>query len=96
MSTIDKSAVVVAESRNATRKMLTEFWFYFSHNRGAVAGLVVFVALVIVALAAPIVAPHDPDVQYRDYFLTPPVWQEGEPRCSCWAPTRSGGTCSRA
>ena len=77
MSISDKSAVVVAESRNATRKMLAEFWFYFSQNRGAVAGLVVFIALVIVALAAPLVAPHDPDVQYRDFFLTPPVWQEG-------------------
>ena len=41
MSISDKSAVVVAESRNATRKMLAEFWFYFSQNRGAVAGLVV-------------------------------------------------------
>jgi dipeptide transport system permease protein len=77
MSISDKSAVVVVESRNATRKMLAEFWFYFSQNRGAVAGLVVFIALVIVALFAPLVAPHDPDVQYRDFFLTPPVWQEG-------------------
>jgi dipeptide transport system permease protein len=52
MSISDKSAVVVAESRNATRKMLAEFWFYFSQNRGAVIGLVVFIALVIVALRA--------------------------------------------
>ncbi|WP_306029110.1 ABC transporter permease subunit [Stappia sp. MMSF_3263] len=57
--------------------MLAEFWFYFSQNRGAVIGLVVFVTLVIVALAAPLIAPHDPDLQYRDSFLTPPVWQDG-------------------
>ncbi|QGZ34804.1 ABC transporter permease subunit [Stappia indica] len=68
---------VEAESRNATRQMLAEFWFYFSRNRGAVVGLVVFVTLVLVALAAPIVAPHDPDMQYRDSFLTPPFWSEG-------------------
>ncbi len=70
-------ASVAAESRDATRKMLAEFWFYFSQNRGAVIGLVVFVTLVIVALAAPLIAPHDPDLQYRDSFLTPPVWQDG-------------------
>lgn len=71
------AATIAAESRNATRKMLAEFWFYFSQNRGAVIGLVVFVTLIIVALAAPLVAPHDPDLQYRDSFLTPPVWSEG-------------------
>ena len=72
-----RAVSVEAESRNATRQMLAEFWFYFSRNRGAVVGLVVFVTLVLVALAAPVVAPHDPDMQYRDSFLAPPVWAEG-------------------
>ncbi|MBD8876914.1 ABC transporter permease subunit [Roseibium polysiphoniae] len=57
--------------------MLLEFWYYFSQNKGAVLGLAVFVLLVLVALFAPLVAPHDPDVQYRDSFLVPPVWLEG-------------------
>ncbi len=65
------------ESRNATKAMLLEFWYYFSQNKGAVLGLAVFVLLVLVALFAPLVAPHDPDVQYRDSFLIPPVWLEG-------------------
>lgn len=78
MTDTPTSAVSVeAESRNATRQMLAEFWFYFSRNRGAVIGLVVFATLVLVALAAPLVAPHDPDMQYRDSFLTPPFWSEG-------------------
>jgi len=59
------------------RRMAAEFWFYFSQNRGAVAGLVVFVLLVITALAAPLLAPHDPTMQYRDALLQPPVWAEG-------------------
>jgi dipeptide transport system permease protein len=71
------AAAVAAESRNATRRMLAEFWFYFSQNRGAVIGLVVFATLVVVALAAPLIAPHDPDLQYRDSFLTPPAWLDG-------------------
>lgn len=59
------------------RRVLTEFWFYFAENRGAVIGLWVFVALVLVAIFAPLLAPHEPYLQYRDAVLVPPVWQEG-------------------
>ena len=59
------------------RRMLAEFWFYFSQNRGAVAGLVVFILLVLVALFAPMIAPHSPSQQFRDALLVPPFWQEG-------------------
>lgn len=57
--------------------MLAEFWFYFSENRGAVIGLWVFVALVLIAIFAPLIAPHAPNNQYRDALLAVPVWQEG-------------------
>ncbi|WP_162854993.1 ABC transporter permease subunit [Stappia sp. BW2] len=66
-----------AESRNATKAQLLEFWYYFSQNKGAVIGLVIFVLLVLMALLAPLIAPHDPDFQYRDSFLVPPFWEEG-------------------
>ncbi|MBO9455849.1 ABC transporter permease subunit [Paracoccus sp. R12_1] len=59
------------------RQMLTEFWFYFRQNRGAVAGLFVFILLVLTAVFASVLAPHDPTAQYRDALLLPPVWQEG-------------------
>src|SRR6185312_2279371 len=59
------------------RRVLAEFWFYFAENRGAVIGLWVFVALVLVAIFAPLLAPHEPYLQYRDAVLVPPVWQEG-------------------
>ncbi|MFC3569777.1 ABC transporter permease subunit [Paracoccus sp. TOH] len=59
------------------RRMLREFWFYFSQNRGAVIGLVVFVLLVLTAVFAALIAPHDPTQQYRDALLVPPIWQEG-------------------
>ncbi len=51
-----------------------EFWNYYSESRGAVAGLIVFVLLVLMAICAPLLAPHLPDQQYRDAFLTPPIW----------------------
>jgi dipeptide transport system permease protein len=59
------------------RQVLTEFWFYFRQNRGAVVGMWVFLVLVIVAVFAQLIAPHDPTQQYRDALLVPPVWQEG-------------------
>ena len=59
------------------RRQLKEFWFYFSQNRGAVIGLGVFVLLVLTAIFAPLIAPHDPTQQYRDALLVPPIWQDG-------------------
>lgn len=56
---------------------LREFWYYFRENRGAVIGLYVFSALVLIALFAGIIAPHDPTTQNRAATLLPPVWQEG-------------------
>lgn len=64
-------------SAQLRRQMLAEFWFYFSENRGAVIGLVVFVALVLIAVFAGVIAPHSPFEQYRDAVLLPPAWLEG-------------------
>jgi len=57
------------------RRQLAEFWFYFSENKGAVIGLWFFVALIVVAVQAPLIAPHEPYQQYRDAVLVPPAWQ---------------------
>lgn len=60
---------------------LREFWYYFSVNRGAVVGLVVFTILVLMAIFAPLIAPYSPDIQYRDALLRPPIWDiNGDPR----------------
>ena len=56
---------------------LREFWSDFSENRGAVAGLAVIVVVAFIAVFADALAPHPPHEQYRDFFLAPPVWQEG-------------------
>jgi dipeptide transport system permease protein len=56
---------------------LREFWHYFSQNRGAVLGLVVLMIMVLIAIFAPLLSPHPPELQYRDALLRPPVWDEG-------------------
>jgi dipeptide transport system permease protein len=55
----------------------SEFWFYFSVNKGAVIGLGILVFLVLVAMLAPLIAPHAPYQQFREALLTPPAWQSG-------------------
>ena len=73
----ETAAIRSASQDPSRRQRLAEFWYYFSENRGAVIGLVVFILLVIIALLAPAIAPHAPQAQYRDAVLLPPVWEEG-------------------
>ncbi|MBB3964693.1 MULTISPECIES: ABC transporter permease subunit [Rhizobium] len=55
---------------------LSEFWYYFSRNKGAVIGLVIFVFVLLLAIFAPWVAPHDPNVP-SGMQRVPPAWAEG-------------------
>jgi dipeptide transport system permease protein len=54
-----------------------EFWAYFCENRGALIGFSFILAMLLAALFAGLLTPHDPFEQYRDYVLTPPAWQQG-------------------
>jgi dipeptide transport system permease protein len=65
------------ETRAAPSGPLREFWHYFSENSGAVAGLIIIVAVTALAILAPVVAPHSPILTDSTAFLRPPVWQQG-------------------
>jgi dipeptide transport system permease protein len=53
--------------------------FPFAHrlleNPGAVVALAIMVVLIVMAAAAPLVAPHGPAEQFRDTLLAPPFQQ---------------------
>jgi dipeptide transport system permease protein len=68
---------VVDNRPTGRRAVLAEFWSYFSENRGAVIGLVLFIGVVFIAVFADFIAPHAPNHQYRDALLQPPFWQDG-------------------
>jgi dipeptide transport system permease protein len=68
---------VVDNRPTGFRAVLGEFWSYFSENRGAVAGLIFFIGVILVAVFADFIAPHAPNHQYRDALLQPPFWQDG-------------------
>jgi len=71
------TAEVYDARRTGRMALVAEFWSYFRENHGAVAGLVVFVTLCLVAVFADLISPHGPTVQYREALLQPPVWQAG-------------------
>lgn len=64
-------------AEDAKNRELVEFWHYFSQNRGAVIGLVVFALLILIAIFAQWVAPYEPNFQHRSALLAPPFWMEG-------------------
>src|ERR1700693_1788768 len=54
-----------------------EFWQAYSQSRGALIGLALVIALILLAIFADVVSPHPPNEQYRDFTLTPPAWHDG-------------------
>src|SRR5512134_1150533 len=53
-----------------------EVWLAMRANPGAMAGLIIIVGLIILAVFADFIAPHDPNEQFREFFRNPPVWYE--------------------
>ncbi|MBT9595748.1 MAG: ABC transporter permease subunit [Vitreoscilla sp.] len=71
------TALSTAAPPAAPPSPLRAFWSAFSENRGAVAGLVVVVVIVLLAIFADVVAPYSPTEQFRDAVRAPPAWAEG-------------------
>ena len=68
---------VVPDERGVPIQPWREFVTAFAKNRGAALAFFVFAAIVLGALFAPWLAPHDPVQQFREHMLAPPLWQGG-------------------
>jgi len=77
MSQLSNASVGTVVSTPAPPGPLREFWGYFSANHGAVAGLVIIVAVMVTAAFANVLAPYPPDLTNNAIFLKPPAWQDG-------------------
>jgi len=75
----DVSAAIAMSSaaQSEPPRPLVEFWRAFRENRGAFIGLCVVTAIVLIAIFAPLVAPHSPIEQFRDYAKIPPAMFKG-------------------
>jgi dipeptide transport system permease protein len=70
------SAVLTPAAAEPPRP-LREFWSYFSSNKGAVAGMIIVLLMLMLAAFAPWIAPYEPTMTDPSVFLTPPAWQAG-------------------
>jgi dipeptide transport system permease protein len=71
------ASIAEAAATPAPPSPLREFWGYFSANHGAVAGLVVVIAVLLMAAFADVLAPYPPNLTNNNAFLQPPAWQAG-------------------
>ena len=71
------NTIAATASQAAPAQPLREFWSYFSANRGALAGLLIVVLVLLTAVFAPLLAPHAPELTNNTVFLKPPFWQAG-------------------
>jgi len=59
-------------SQSLSRSLIRETLARFAKNKGALAGLIAVTFLVLVALTATLIAPHDPTKQFVGPKLSPP------------------------
>ncbi len=71
------SAALPAAPIPADLTPLRAFWSAFRENRGALAGFIVVMIIVAIALLADVIAPHSPTEQFRDAVRAAPMWAEG-------------------
>lgn len=75
--TISRPSTALPQAATEPPRPLREFWGYFSANKGALAGLIVVVLVLLMAAFAPLLSPYDPYLTDPSVFLTPPAWQAG-------------------
>jgi len=71
------AAPATATTPNKVISPRREIWLSMRANKGAMAGLIVIVFLILIAILADVVAPYSPVEQFRENFLQPPAWAEG-------------------
>jgi dipeptide transport system permease protein len=77
MSNIANTAGTIAAKPAPIMTPSQEVWLSLRSNRGAMVALVIIVLLILCAIFAPFLAPHDFAAQNVDIFLKPPAWDEG-------------------
>ncbi|MDQ7247439.1 ABC transporter permease subunit [Dongia sedimenti] len=77
MSEAAKTAGTIVATPAPVLTPRREVWLSLKSNRGAMAALILILLLILCAIFAPLLAPHDYAAQNVDIALTPPAWAEG-------------------
>jgi ABC-type dipeptide/oligopeptide/nickel transport system permease subunit len=70
----DKTNLKPVISEDSPPSALSEFWYFFKQNKGAVAGGWIMVLFILIAILAPLLAPHDPAEVYSNVLRQAPFW----------------------
>ena len=54
-----------------------EVWLSLRANRGAMVALSIIVTVVLTALFADVISPHNPSLTDKEHLLVPPAWEDG-------------------
>ncbi|MCI3207393.1 MULTISPECIES: ABC transporter permease subunit [Pandoraea] len=73
-ATLPPPAAVTATPR---ARLIREFLRSFTSNRGATVAAIILLLMFAAAILAPLISPHSPIEQYRDFVKIPPAWFEG-------------------
>ena len=68
------SATVLPAIQTVALPPSSSFFGRFCRNRTAMVSAIILLAIVIVAIFAPVLAPHDPAKSALRYILKPPTW----------------------
>ncbi len=61
---------------NTPENTWKEFWSSLKENRGSTIGLFTILLIILVAIFAPLLSPHNPSELYSDYLRLPPAWSQ--------------------
>ena len=63
---------ISSRPKSVFAEQMKEFWHYFSQSTMAVIGLAFLIGVLLMAIFADVIAPHNPTEQYRDCFEAAP------------------------
>ena len=72
-----EATLIPSAADPAALSRMRAFWIAYRENRGALLGLAVVGAIVVLAILADLIAPYSPTEQFRDAVRMPPVWADG-------------------
>ncbi len=71
-----KAVAATLEVKGPSRSLMMDAWYRLIRNKAAVVGMVIISLFFLVALFAPVVAPHNPLQLNSGKDYLPPVWVE--------------------
>lgn len=74
-----KAQSATLEVKGPSRSLMADAWYRLLRNKASVAGGIVIILFFLIAMAAPLIAPHNPIQRNSGKDFLPPFWMEKGP-----------------